>query len=247
MNKKLSTFLTSNELHTTAADKIMSLAKESIKNNGVFTVAFPGGSMLMDLYKALSDKKYAAQTDWSAWKVYFSDERVVPLTDERSNYAIAKDYLFPNVPIKNDNVYIPPVHLGNSRAVADEYGRMIRSSLNEEVALPHLDLVLLGLGSDGHTASLFPGKPALDVKARLVTDSTPGVLPPPVDRITFTLPFINAARHVMFLAGGQGKAGAFKAAYEGIPLGLIRQVPAYLVQPDDGDVEWFITDELIAS
>jgi 6-phosphogluconolactonase len=232
-------------LSNVASERVIVLANEAIKRRGIFRIALAGGSTPRTLYEVLGSKKYSDQTDWSSWMIYFSDERVVPLTDERSNYSMARHTLLSNALIKEGNVYMPPVHMIDPTKVALEYETQIRRSfLDDDASIPRLDLVLLGLGSDGHTASLFPGKASLDAVNRLVVESTPGVLPPPVDRITFTLPFINAARHVMFLASGADKVDAFQAAYYGAALGLVQPVPAYLVRPEDGTSEWFITEEV---
>lgn len=225
----------------------MLLANASIKSRGVFRVALAGGSTPQHLYTLLGSDEYARQTDWTKWLVYLGDERLVPPTDNRSNYTIARPFLT-NAPISQDTIYLPTIHLDDASATAAEYERMIRESFSDKASeIPSLDLILLGLGSDGHTASLFPDKPALDVQDRLIVESTPGILPPAVDRITFTLPFINAAKHVIFLVSGSDKIEAFIAAYSGTPLGSVQQVPAYLVQPINGDVHWYITDNLVSS
>lgn len=233
------------QLSSAAAERVIDIANEAIGKRGVFRIALAGGSTPKGLYEVLSSHEYSRKTDWSAWEVYFSDERVVPLTDDRSNYAMVKSSLFDGAQFKEGNIYIPPVHLNDPAQVAEAYEALIRRNVAaDDESVPSLDLVLLGLGSDGHTASLFPGKPAIEAVNRLVVESMPGVLPPDVDRVTFTLPFINAARHVMFLASGKDKQAAFSAAYSGVALGDVHQVPAYFVQPGSGSLEWFITNEL---
>lgn len=246
MTKQLFNFPSLETLSIAAADRLVSLANESIKARGVFRIALAGGSTPRHLYEIISSGTYRTQTDWSAWAVYFGDERIVPLTDNRSNYAMAEESLLTHVPISKGNIHPAPVSLGGGRSVAEEYECIIRDTTRSQSQVPQFDLILLGLGSDGHTASLFPGKPALQETQRLVVESTPGALPPPVDRVTFTLPLLNAARQIFFLATGRDKADAFRAAYEGVPLGDVEQVPAHLVHPDDGDVAWFVTKELAA-
>jgi 6-phosphogluconolactonase len=246
MNRNLHTYTSLELLSLEAADYVMKYANEAIISRGVFRIALAGGSTPKGLYEVLSSNRYIDQTDWSAWMIYLSDERIVPLTDVRSNYAMAKEHLISRVPIKKGNVYAPLVHLSSPTRVATEYESQIRHSFAREGALmPRFDLVLLGLGSDGHTASLFPDKPALEEATRLVVESTPGILPPSVDRITFTLPFINAAHRVMFLASGRDKSNAFQSAYYGKLANDVGQsAPAYLVCPDDGSLDWFVTKEL---
>lgn len=242
MNCSLSSFVSSEELSIAAADYVINLANQGIDERGVFRVALAGGSTPRRLYEILStDSK--ERTDWSKWAVYFSDERIVPLTDNNSNYAMAKAALLSKVTINSDNVYVPDIALKDPKLIAEDYEKTIQRSTSEK--LPAFDLILLGLGSDGHTASLFPGKPALDEKDRLVVASPPGVLPPPVDRITFTIPLINAAKNVLFLVAGKDKTEAFKAAYEHMPLGDEKTVPAALIQPTNGVLRWFVTQELI--
>jgi 6-phosphogluconolactonase len=232
-------------LSAVAGERVIKIANEAIRARGVFRIALAGGSTPRSLYKILSSKKYINKTDWSSWVVYFSDERVVPLTDEQSNYAMAKNTLFDGTQLKEGNIYMVPVHLHDPAQIAVEYEAQIRRSFGEiDVHTPRLDLILLGLGSDGHTASLFPGKPALMATSRLVVESTPGVLPPPVDRITFTLTLINAARQVIFLASGKDKKEAFRAAYYGLADDADQSIPARLVRPENGDLEWFVTMDI---
>jgi 6-phosphogluconolactonase len=233
-------------LSVDAAQRIVEIANQAIAERGVFRIALAGGSTPRGLYEVLGGEPYANKTDWSLWKVYFSDERMVPLTDERSNYAMAKSTLFNDSRFKEGNIYMPPVHLSSPAEVALAYETMIRRSFTVNTnATPSFDLVLLGLGSDGHTASLFPGKPAVEAVSRLVVESHSGILPPPVDRITFTVPFINAARHIIFLASGEDKQAAFKSAYTGVALKDVQPVPAYLIRPVSGTLEWFVTQDLI--
>lgn len=242
----LHTYVSLTELSFAAAEQIIQQANQSISSRGVFRIALAGGSTPRVLYEIISSDKYIDKTDWSLWIIYFGDERIVSLADERSNYATAKRSLLDKVPLKEGNIYIPSVDLIDSKAVATDYETRIRDSFTEEgPTTPQLDLILLGLGSDGHTASLFPGKASLKEVRYLVVDSTPGILPPPVNRITFTLPFINASRRVMFLASGEDKLNAFRSAYYGKPIDSSGHLAvAYSVQPTNGDLDWFVTKEL---
>ena len=231
-------------LSLAAAKLVAERAAEASASRGRFNIALAGGSTPKRLYEILAGDTYRQSIDWSSWHVYFGDERIVPLDDECSNYAMARKALLERVPIRSDQIYVPSVDAGSPAQVATAYEKVIRSSADTADETPRMDVVLLGLGSDGHTASLFPGKDALDDREHLITSSTPGVLPPPVDRITFTFPLINAARLVLFLAGGKDKAAAFRAAYHGESLGEVTQVPANRVAPQDGEVFWLVTNDM---
>jgi 6-phosphogluconolactonase len=216
-----------NELSRAAADYIADLSGRAISSRGVFTIALTGGSTPKKLYELLAGEN---GIDWSKWQVFFSDERFVPFSDERSNYNLAYTSLLSEVPISPDNVHAVDTQAGSPEAAAEAYESTVKSVLGGQ----NFDLILLGMGSDGHTASLFPGKPALDETQKLVTASAPGILPPPVDRVTFTYPLINAANQVAFLAAGADKAEMIKQALDG------GDIPAAKVNPTSGELVWFI-------
>lgn len=241
MRKNLSISDTLDDLSAAAARKIFQVANESIDEYGHFRVALAGGSTPRRLYQVLTDAQHRDRTDWKAWRVYWGDERLVPVSHPDSNYGMAHESLLAQVPIDEANVHPVPVELGDGELIADEYEHLLRQTTGTPAGVPALDLVLLDLGRDGHTASLFPGNPAVEETEYLFVDTAPGVLPPSVERITATLPLLNAAHHVVFLAVGEDKAEAFQAAYHGGPLGRVDKVPAHLVRPADGSVHWFIT------
>lgn len=242
MRKNVSIFDTLDELSTAAAEEILRIATFSIEEHGAFRISLAGGSTLRRLYQVLASAQYRSRTNWAAWSVYWGDERLVPLSHPDSNYGMARKSLLAHVPIDENNVHPVPVSLGDGWLIADEYEHILRETTGTPTnGVPALDLVLLGLGRDGHTASLFPGNPAVDETECLVVETAPGSLPPLVERITATLPLLNAAGHIVFLVTGEDKAEAFRSAYRGVPLGEVAQVPAYLVRPVDGSVHWFIT------
>ncbi len=152
-----------------------------------------------------------------------------------------KEALLAHVPISVAQIHRVPTELGDPATVAATYEAEIRNffklSPNE---WPRFDLVLLGLGADGHIASLFPGKPAVEETQRLVVATSPGSLPPHVDRVTLTLPVLNAARAVAFIVKGANKAPVLRAAREGLPLDGIGDVPAARVRPTNGVLHWFV-------
>jgi 6-phosphogluconolactonase len=200
-------------------------------------VALTGGSTPRAAYERAAE----LDADWSGATLWFGDERCVPPDDARSNYGMAKAALIDRLPSGNAG---PAVHRMRGEAgpnvAADDYERELRATLGEQ--MPRLDMVLLGLGSDGHVASLFPGSPALEERERVVMGVEEAGLEPFVPRVTLTLPAIDAAREIVFLVTGTGKAEAVARAFEG---GRDPDVPASLVAPADGTVT-VLLDELAA-
>lgn len=189
------------ELAAAAAKMIMQAATEAITQRGRFVIALSGGSTPAAAYQIIHDHYYN-QTDWAKWYIFLGDERAVPMTDPQSNMGMAKRTLLHGLPIPEAQIFAVQTQLSVVAAAA-AYDQQIRKLFG--TAEPRMDLILLGLGDDGHTASLFPGLPARHEKIKLVTFSPPGTLPPPLDRITFTFPLINLARQVIFLMAGEKK------------------------------------------
>jgi 6-phosphogluconolactonase len=192
-------------------------------------VALAGGSTPRAAYRLLAEM----DLDWSGATLWFGDDRCVPPDDELSNYRMAKEALLDAVAGDGGpEVKRIPAERGPSVA-ADDYERELRETLGEE--LPRLDLILLGLGPDVHTASLFPGQDSLNAKDRLVVGVEEAGLEPLVPRVTFTLPLINAARSVVFLVAGEDKSDAAARAFgdreagPDAPASLVRPVPGELV------------------
>ena len=203
-----------------AAQHLLECAGAAQRARGRFVVALSGGSTPRRLYRLLTDDAWRARFDWSVWNVFWSDERVVPLDDPTSNGGDAKRLLLDQVPVPTEQVHYAPTQAGSA---AEPW--------------PRFDLIFLGMGSDGHTASLFPGMPTLDERTQLVVASPPGVLPPPVDRVTFTLPVLNAARSVIFLVAGDDKRPALTRVVQGD-----RELPAARVRPTDGELHWLVDE-----
>jgi len=192
-----------------------------------------------------------ASTHWSVRALVTTQgfnraESTLELYDERSNYRMAAESLLKPAHIPADHIFGVPVDLATPAECAAAYEIQLRAFFNSNGAnaFPSLDLILLGLGDDGHTASLFPGKPTLAESVAWVTSSPPGVLPPPVDRVTFTFPVLNAARQVMFLVAGTGKSQIIREILENRP-NRERQ-PASAVIPPHGKLVWML-DEAAAS
>ena len=189
-------------------------------------VALTGGSTPGAAY----ERAAAMDADWSGATLWFGDERCVPPDDERSNYGMAKRTLLDRLTGPPPRVERIAGELGPGAGTADYESRLHETF---GAGMPRLDLVLLGLGSDGHCASLFPGRPELDVTDRAVVGVPEAGLEPFVPRVTLTLPALNTAREVAFLVTGAGKAEAVARAFGGTP---DPDTPASLVAPASGSL-----------
>ncbi len=219
-------------LSRAAAEAVAAFARSCIAERGRFTVALAGGSTPRRLYEILAED-YGDTLPWDAVHVFWGDERHVPHVDPKSNYRMAREALL-------DRVAIPPAHIHpiptgeDPDSDAGAYARAVDAALAGDHG--RFDLILLGLGDDGHTASLFPGSPALDETAR-----TAVAAPAPVDprqRITLTFPAINRARQVFFLVAGADKGPAL-ACVRGERSAVVT-CPAARVKMMDGAPVWFL-------
>jgi 6-phosphogluconolactonase len=208
-----------------AAGEFAARAAEAIEERGRFTVALAGGSTPKATYDILA-RDYAGRIDWSKVHVFFGDERAVPPDDDDSNYKMAREALLDHVPV--GSVHRMQGELPPDEA-AEAYEEELRGFFGPE-ELPRFDLILLGIGGDAHTASLFPETSALEVHDRLVVANP--VLKLETTRITLTVPVINAAHAVYFLVAGEGKADALVHILGGDA--DPRAYPASLIQPQEG-------------
>ena len=227
-----------------AARQFEAAATAAIAARGQFCVALAGGSTPADLYRTLAGVAYRDHIDWRRVFVYFSDERCVPPDHPDSNYRMARETLLDHAPLPRANVFRMAGELPPEEA-ARLYTRILHEDLGQRNRRPRFDLILLGLGDDGHTASLFPGMAALNERRRpVVATDVPAYVRPAVARVTFTLPLLNAAVQIIFLATGAAKAAAVQAVLAGsapvVPL------PAQRVQPRVGRVTWLL-DEAAAA
>lgn len=224
---------------------VIKAAREAIAARGRFTIALTGGSSPVKAYERLAHLP-AGEMDWAKWVVFLGDERFVPADDARSNYGQARRTLLDHAPIPPAQIYPIPTDASTPEAAAAQYAETLSRVFGQPMSgpPPAFDLILLGMGDDGHTASLFPGYPTLTVTDRWVVASPPGTLPPPVDRMTFTFPLLNAARQVFFLVPGEKKAVPVHDILEGGA--TPQQRPAAGVKPTHGTVTWLL-DEAAAS
>lgn len=210
-----------------AARHFVERARSTISGSGRFAVALAGGSTPQRAYELLATE-HRDDLDWKGVHVFFGDERGVPPDHEDSNYRMANEALLSGVPV--GSVHRMRGELAPAEAAAD-YERELRGFFGGP---PVFDLVLLGIGEDGHTASLFPRTPALDVTDRLAVENPVEKLG--ATRITLTVPAINASREVVFLVAGEGKAEALKEILEGDA--DPHDYPAKLIQPAAGGPTW---------
>ncbi len=201
---------------------------EVCRGDAAFRVAASGGNTPHFLYEALASSTFRSSIEWQRWHVFFGDERAVPPDDPASNYRLLVDTLLSKTDVPEQQVHRMEAERADLDAAATEYSELVQGECG---APPRLDLVLLGLGADGHTASLFPGSAALDVDDAWATRGH--AVEPPIERMTMTLPAINAAARVAFLVTGDAKADALRGVVQG-------SVPAARVRPGHGELLWFL-------
>jgi 6-phosphogluconolactonase len=219
---------------------VIKAQKEGIEKKGHFTLAVSGGS----LPKQLGGLVDRPEVKWDKWRVYYADERVVPLDHEDSNHLLCTKELFSKVPIPKENIHpIDTNLLDDIEALTDAYESLLIQEFSSVNAarFPVFDLILLGTGPDGHTASLFPGHELLSESDRWVAYITDSPKPPP-KRITLTYPVINHAARVAFVACGAGKKDTLQSILDRPEEGL----PSARVRPAaPGQVWWFVDDPAV--
>jgi len=224
------------ELSKTAAELFAQAAREAVRENGRFTVALTGGSSPVQLYTLLTQKPYVNQIPWEKLFVFWGDERWVPLTDDRSNYKMALDTLLSKVPVLPSQIY----PMWSKEASPEEFAQQYENQLHQQFnnSAPQFDLILLGMGDDGHTASLFPGTSVLEEKDKWVQAYF--LEPQQMHRITLTAPLINQAKKILFLTYGEKKAHALYEVLEGERNPT--KYPSQLIQPQQGETRWLVDD-----
>jgi 6-phosphogluconolactonase len=231
-----------------AAERFVELAKKAIKDHGQFFVAFSGGSTPRPMYQLLGQKALQNRIEWNKVQVFWSDERCVPPDDDQSNYHMTRMSLLDHIPLPEENIHRIKGELDPDAAAAQyekaihEVFGMSQEEKHDLPVFPRFDLVMLGLGENGHTASLFPNTRALEEEKRWAVAN----FIPEMDswRITFTYPLINHAAHIIFLVTGEKKAQIFHELLEGDNEQL--EYPALGIEPLDGTLEWFL-DKAAAS
>jgi 6-phosphogluconolactonase len=217
-----------------AATRMARALRNAVGKNGRAAIALSGGTTPRDAYALLAAE---SGIDWTKVSVFWVDERAVPPTDERSNYRLARETLLDRAGIAADSVHRMEAESADRAAAARDYERAIRDHVElDGDGVPAFDVVVLGVGPDGHTASLFPGDAAVDVHDRLVAavDAAPGR----EARLTLTSLAIEHARHLFILAVGAGKRPALERVWAA--QGNVRETPARVVRGCRGAVTWLI-------
>jgi len=221
-----------------AAKRFTALAAKAWQEHRAFTVALAGGTTPKALYLVLGSEPYRTKMDWSRIEFFFGDERAVPPDHPDSNYRLANESLFRPAGVDPERIHRMKGEMENLSAAADLYASELRVLASDDC--PHFDLVLLGLGSDGHTASLFPHSRALQERTRWVLPILDAPKPPQ-RRLTLTVPVLNAARQVIFLVSGEKKARAVREVLQGTA--PADDYPAKLVRPGPDRLLWLVDAE----
>lgn len=230
-------FDTPEALFDAAARRWVALAREAVDHRGGFHVALSGGSTPKALYERLSRPDLRAAVDWERVHIYFGDERCVPPDHADSNYRMVKESLLQDVSIPAVQIHRMMGESEDLEATADGYAQLLAGRLSPDAdgGAGRFDLVMLGMGPDGHVASLFPQTPVLEERHRRVT---PVHLPQQSAwRLTITFPVIDAARHIMLLVAGQTKAPVMKEVFDGRR--RKPRFPVEMIQPQ-GEMEWYV-------
>ncbi len=233
-------FATPDDVAHAAAERFVVLANECVQNQGLFSVALAGGSTPRRLYELLATESFRDKIDWSRIHIFFGDERAVPHDHPDSNFRMANDALLKKISIPSENVHAMN-GAGDVVENVRSYDRELKAFFSA-AEWPRFDLVLLGLGKDAHTASLFPGTAALsETRAWVVANRVEELS---TYRLTLSPPAINAAANVEFLVTGNNKAEALAAVIDG-PVDT-KRFPAQLIQPLDGNLIWLVDAEAAA-
>lgn len=236
---ELHIFKDADQLSKEAAKWIADCISATLQTKDRFTLVLSGGSTPKKLHMLLAASPYKEQIDWSRVHIFWGDERAVPFEDERNNARMAYDTLLNHVPVAPSHIHVMRTDMDPENS-ASEYERLLRRYFDETG--PTFDLVLLGMGDDGHTLSLFPGTAVIYEETKWATAYF--LKAQSMYRITLTAPVVNRAAKVAFLATGPGKAAALKEVIEGDY--LPDTYPSQVIDPIEGELHWFV-DEAAAA
>ena len=239
VNPNLHIFEDKDLLASAAAEFFRVAAARAVNTNGKFLVALSGGSTPQALFTLLARPPYSSQITWPAVHIFWGDERLVPPDDPGSNYYHARRLLLEKVPIPSGQIHRIRGELTANEAVGD-YERLLAAIAEQHASWPRLDLALMGMGADGHTASLFPNSSSVTETKKPVVSVTADYAGRPAQRITLTPPVFNDAHQVFFLIAGADKAKALEAVING-PVD-IQNWPAQSIQPLSRNLTFFVDE-----
>ena len=247
MNTGIKILQNLSEISDTAAELFVKIGNQAILQSDKFTVALAGGSTPKSLYKLLASEKFRSQIDWEKIFFFFGDERNVLPDDEESNFRMAHESLLKPLQIPSENIFRWQTELGDAEKIAEDYEDVLNNFFSvkrdpsadaddSDLIFPRFDLVLLGMGDDGHTASLFPFSNALHIADKMTAANY--VEKFDTTRLTFTFPTINSAANIIFLISGEAKAEALKEVLEG--KSQPEKFPSQNVKPANGNLHWLV-------
>ena len=238
VNREVRILPDANAIARRAAERIIEAAAVAVKETGVFTISLAGGSTPKTLYTLLAtDPVFKSQVPWDKTQFFFGDERHVPPDDSESNFRMANESMLSKVALKPEQVIRIKGEYEETEKAAKEYEQTLRAWFKlSDGQLPRFDVLLLGMGEEGHTLSLFPGTKALHDNGRLAMSNWIGKLY--TERVTITAPVANHSALVIFMVTKADKALALKAVLEG-PYEP-EQLPSQLIQPTNGKLLWLV-------
>lgn len=241
MESKIQVYKNLQELSTAAAELFTASAEQAVNSRGRFLAALSGGGTPKPFHELLATVPYRDQIAWANTHLFWGDERCVVKDDSGNNYFQARQAFMDRVPLPAENIHRVHSELEPDSA-ADDYASQLKAFAEAPLAWPRFDLIILGMGDDGHTASLFPGSP-VEINTPTVA-VTANYQDRPARRVSLTPLVINAARRVVFLVSGQSKSETLARILHGEP--QPDQLPAQRIRPTDGEIIWLV-DEAAAS
>ncbi len=235
MQHEIHHFASLTEACTSLVREIIRLARQATEARGIFSLVLAGGNTPLQLYSLLAAPSLLAEMPWQNTHLFWGDERWVPPEHPDSNFGMAADAMLRAIPLPDKNIHRIQGEAASAETAANLYERELRAFFADQP--PVFDLILLGMGADGHTASLFPQSPALEEKNRWVTAIPAPRNLPAVDRITLTLPVLNLARHLFFLLTGPEKLAIVQQIVDN-QKDAAQTYPAALIKPA-GHLAWF--------
>ena len=239
MEKRIHVYLNKEKLVAATAERVINLIGQAIQENGLCNIALAGGNTPHEVYSMLAANSYRDRVDWNGLHIFWGDERMVPPEHQDSNFRMVQQTLLEHIKIPDGNVHRIRGEITPEQAAA-EYTELLHDHFREDS--PHFDLILLGIGEDGHTASLFPDTDAIEECER----HTVAVFVPRLNtwRVTLTLPVLNAAREVIFLVSGSSKSNIIQRIMS--VKQPTKDLPATMVNPENGTLRWILDSEAAA-